>query len=376
LWQSRREGLLQRPEGSDKSDQSGEGKEHPAIDATANGEAYDPVTKEDHDLVYSYRKGVAKGMLKVMAKMGISTLQSYKGAQIFEAVGLKDDVINRCFSGTASRIQGVDFKVLAEEALRRHSLGYPEQPVDRLPVLPNPGEFHWRADGERHMWDPASIADLQVAARNNSVDAYRKFADHANRDAQTRCALRGLLQLKSDVNGGPIPIEEVISAKDIVKRFCTGAMSFGSISAEAHETLAIAMNRLGGKSNTGEGGEDPERFKPLPNGDSKRSLLPSALLVPSASEVCDRLLDPVESCCCCAFFASPSALLGSADDSLSLISPLRCMCSWMRSKASPSSSPSEETLDGSALSGAALSPVPCLPFCPAELWRSPPAVFC
>jgi glutamate synthase (NADPH) large chain len=209
----------------------------------------------------------------VMAKMGISTLQSYKGAQIFEAVGLKSDVIDRCFSGTASRIQGVDFEVLAEEALRRHSLGYPARPVDRLPVLPNPGEFHWRPDGERHMWDPASIADLQVAARNNSVDAYRRFADHANRDAQTRCALRGLLQLKPAANGGPIPIDDVMSTKDIVKRFCTGAMSFGSISAEAHETLAIAMNRLGGKSNTGEGGEDPERFKPLPNGDSKRSAI-------------------------------------------------------------------------------------------------------
>jgi glutamate synthase (NADPH/NADH) large chain len=273
LWRSRREGLLQRPEGSDRSDQSGEGKERPAIEASANGEAYDPVTKEDHDLVYAYRKGVAKGMLKVMAKMGISTLQSYKGAQIFEAVGLKDEVIDRCFAGTASRIQGVDFKVLAEEALRRHALGYPEQAVDRTPILPNPGEFHWRADGERHMWDPPAIADLQVAARSNSHDAYRRFADHANSDAKTRCALRGLLKIKAGANGGPIPLDEVQPAKDIVKRFCTGAMSFGSISAEAHETLAIAMNRLGGKSNTGEGGEDPERFKPLPNGDSKRSAI-------------------------------------------------------------------------------------------------------
>jgi glutamate synthase (NADPH/NADH) large chain len=123
------------------------------------------------------------------------------------------------------------------------------------------------------MWDPPAIADLQVAARNNSGDAYRRFADHANRDAQTRCALRGLLALKPGANGGPIPLEEVMPAKEIVKRFCTGAMSFGSISAEAHETLAIAMNRLGGKSNTGEGGEDPERFKTLPNGDSKRSAI-------------------------------------------------------------------------------------------------------
>jgi glutamate synthase (NADPH/NADH) large chain len=273
LWQSRREGLLQRPEGSDKSDSGGEGKEHPAIEAGVNGEDYDPVTKEDQDLVYAYRKGVAKGMLKVMAKMGISTLHSYKGAQIFEAVGLRDEVINRCFAGTASRIQGVDFNVLAEEALRRHAIGYPQQAVDAIPVLPNPGEFHWRPDGERHMWDPPAIADLQVAARNNSRDAYFRFAEHANRDAVTRCALRGLLGFKAGANGGPIPLDEVMPAKDIVKRFCTGAMSFGSISAEAHETLAIAMNRLGGKSNTGEGGEDPERFKPLANGDSKRSAI-------------------------------------------------------------------------------------------------------
>ncbi|MCC7475400.1 MAG: glutamate synthase subunit alpha [Pirellulales bacterium] len=273
LWYARREGLIQRPEGIDKNEQSGEGKHHPVIDSTANGEVFDPVTKEDHDLVAAYRKGVAKGMLKVMAKMGISTLQSYKGAQIFEAVGLRDEVVERCFSGTASRIQGVDFHILAEEALRRHTLGYPEQPVDRLPVLPNPGEYHWRADGERHMWDPTAIADLQVAARNNSTDAYRRFAAHANNDPATRCALRRLLKFKKGVNGGPIPLEEVVPAKEIVKRFCTGAMSFGSISAEAHESLAIAMNRLGGKSNTGEGGEDPERFKPLPNGDSKRSAI-------------------------------------------------------------------------------------------------------
>jgi glutamate synthase (NADPH/NADH) large chain len=274
IWYARREGLLQRPEtGAKGGDEGGEGRLHPAVDGSAENEEYDPVTQEDHDLVYAYRKGVAKGMLKVMAKMGISTLQSYKGAQIFEAVGLRDEVIDHCFAGTASRIQGVDFNVLAEESLRRHSLGFPEQIGDCLPVLPNPGEFHWRAEGERHMWDPPAIADLQVAARNNSVDAYYRFAEHANADARARCALRGLLKFKSGVNGGPIPLEQVQPAKDIVKRFCTGAMSFGSISAEAHETLAIAMNRLGGKSNTGEGGEDPERFKPLPNGDSKRSAI-------------------------------------------------------------------------------------------------------
>ncbi|HMO86728.1 MAG TPA: glutamate synthase-related protein, partial [Lacipirellulaceae bacterium] len=175
-------------------------------------------------------------------------------------------------AGTASRIQGVNFGVLAEESLRRHALGYPEHaPVARL--LPNPGEFHWRAEGERHMWDPAAIADVQVAARTGSREAYQRFAEHANHDSRTRCQLRGLLKFKEPPTGKSISLDEVEPASEIVKRFCTGAMSFGSISAEAHESLAIAMNRIGGKSNTGEGGEDPERFQPLPNGDSKRSAI-------------------------------------------------------------------------------------------------------
>ena len=277
LWQSRREGLFDElsedAEAEVSSEESGEGRAHPAVDAVSDGEAYDPVTKEDHLLVAKYRQGVAKGMLKVMAKIGISTLQSYKGAQIFEALGLRDQVIERCFTGTASRIQGVDFDVLAEESLRRHALGYPEQAGDRLPVLPNLGEFHWRAQGERHMWDPQAIADIQVAARTNSRETYQRFADHINNDARTRCQLRGLLSFQPQGNGGPIPIDQVQPVQEIVKRFCTGAMSFGSISAEAHESLAIAMNRLGGKSNTGEGGEDPQRFTPLANGDSKRSAI-------------------------------------------------------------------------------------------------------
>ena len=221
----------------------------------------------------AYRLGVKKGMLKVMAKMGISTLQSYKGAQIFEAVGLRDEVIDRCFAGTASRIQGVDFAVLADELLRRHAIGYPTRSEEYQAVLPNPGEFHWRSAGERHMWDPQSIADLQVAARANSVDAYQRFSDHCNNDAKTRCTLRGLLQIKDGTLGGPIPLDEVEPAQEIVKRFCTGAMSFGSISAESHETLAIAMNRLGGKSNTGEGGEEPRRWTRDANGDTRRSAI-------------------------------------------------------------------------------------------------------
>ena len=241
LWQARQEGLL-------------------------------PAVLDDDQVVAAYRKGVAKGMLKVMAKMGISTLQSYKGAQIFEALGLKDEVIDRCFDGTASRIQGVSFDVLAEETIRRHRLGFPERVSERDVQLPNLGEYHWRAEGEKHAWSPESIANLQVAARANNRDAYWKFAHTVNEDNRNRCTLRGLLDFK-DLPERSIPLEQVQPAEEIVKRFCTGAMSFGSISAESHETLAIAMNRLGGKSNTGEGGEDPERFKPLPGGDTKRSAI-------------------------------------------------------------------------------------------------------
>ncbi len=271
LWQARRDGLLDAGEPSLAAEESGEGHSHQSVDLGTNGEMINPVTAEDHALVARYRKGVAKGMLKVMAKIGISTLQSYKGAQIFEAIGLGDAIIDRAFVGTASRIQGVNFEILAEEALRRHALGYPESQMPKLPVLPNPGEFHWRAEGERHMWDPEAIANLQVAARAGDQTAYQRFAEHINHDAQTRCQLRGLLTFKEDA--AAIPLEEVEAASEIVKRFCTGAMSFGSISAESHESLAVAMNRLGGKSNTGEGGEDPARFNPLPNGDSKRSAI-------------------------------------------------------------------------------------------------------
>jgi glutamate synthase (NADPH/NADH) large chain len=233
-----------------------------------------PELGTDEKIVAAYRKGVAKGILKVMAKMGISTLQSYKGAQIFEALGIRDEVIDRCFAGTASRIQGVDFAVIGKELLRRHDLGYPDRsdPLE-IGTLPNPGEYHWRAEGERHAWDPQTISDLQIAARTDDESAYWRFSDHVNAQERVRCSLRGLMSFKSGGNGGPISIDDVEPASNIVKRFCTGAMSFGSISAESHETLAVAMNRLGGKSNTGEGGEDAERFKPLPNGDTKRSAI-------------------------------------------------------------------------------------------------------
>ena len=227
---------------------------------------------DDEKIVKAYRKGVAKGMLKVMAKMGISTLASYKGAQIFEAVGLHRDVIDLCFTTTASRIDGVSFDILAEEALRRHALGYP--PVtrnDALKQLPNPGEFYWRKGGEKHGWHPESVAALQVAARTDSAEAYYQFRDLINTRNREAATLRGLMAFRT-VNG-PVPLDEVEPASEIVKRFCTGAMSYGSISAESHETLAIAMNRLGGKSNTGEGGEDYARFKPMSNGDTKRSAI-------------------------------------------------------------------------------------------------------
>ena len=233
----------------------------------------DGLIATDTKLVDAYRKGVAKGMLKVMAKMGISTLQSYKGAQIFEAVGLADEVIEQAFAGTPSRLQGVGFDVLEQEAARRHALGYPDNEEDRSSSLPNPGEFHWRSAGERHDWDPRTIFSLQVAARRGNSDAYHQFAAQANSDAREACALRGLLELEPGAAGGPVALDEVEPASEIAKRFCTGAMSFGSISAESHEALAVAMNRLGGRSNTGEGGEDPARFEPLPNGDSRRSAI-------------------------------------------------------------------------------------------------------
>ena len=223
-------------------------------------------------LVSAYKKGVKKGMLKVMAKMGISTLQSYKGAQIFEAVGLATEIITKCFAGTASRVQGVNFDVLIEESKRRHAIGFPARNSDRIPVLTNPGDFHWRVNGDSHMWNPTTISNLQVAARNNSREAYDAFAKFTNEDSTKRCTFRGLLSFNTSVNE-PISVDEVEPVREIVKRFATGAMSFGSISQESHETLAIAMNRLGGKSNTGEGGEDPIRFEPMANGDSKRSAI-------------------------------------------------------------------------------------------------------
>ena len=235
-----------------------------------DGSLQDESLKENDQIIEAYKKGTKKGILKVMAKMGISTLHSYKGARIFEAVGLSDEIIERSFPGTASRVGGISFEALFDEQKRRHDLGYPQEEIN-VTTLPNPGDFHWRNGGDAHMWDPKTISSLQLAARTNNEDAYWDFAKHANEVSTKQSSLRGLLKFKSPLN--PISIEEVESEKEIVKRFATGAMSLGSISTESHESLAIAMNELGGKSNTGEGGEDPIRFKPDGSGISKRSAI-------------------------------------------------------------------------------------------------------
>ena len=217
-----------------------------------------------------YLSAIEYGMLKVFGKMGISTLESYKGSQIFEAVGLATEVVDRCFVGTASRIEGAGFEQLAEEADRRHQLGYPGGNPAVGDLFSNPGDYSSRYGGEKHMWDPESIANLQIAVRQNSRFHFDQFAKAQDQRSTQQATLRGLLRFKGQQG---VPLEEVEPIESIMKRFATGAMSFGSISQEAHETLAIAMNRIGGKSNTGEGGELPERFTPMPNGDSKRSAI-------------------------------------------------------------------------------------------------------
>ncbi|XP_006490512.1 glutamate synthase [NADH], amyloplastic isoform X3 [Citrus sinensis] len=228
------------------------------------------------ELVKKYFKASNYGMMKVLAKMGISTLASYKGAQIFEALGLSSEVIEKCFAGTPSRVDGATFEVLASDALHLHELAFPTRILPpgsaEAVALPNPGDYHWRKGGEIHLNDPLAIAKLQEAARGNSVAAYKEYSKRIQELNKT-CNLRGLLKFKeADVK---IPLEEVEPASEIVKRFCTGAMSYGSISLEAHTTLATAMNKIGGKSNTGEGGEQPSRMEPLSDGsmNPKRSAI-------------------------------------------------------------------------------------------------------
>jgi len=222
-------------------------------------------------LMAQYRTSLDNGILKVMSKMGISTLQSYKGAQIFEALGLHSEVIDRCFVGTASRVQGATFDLLAMDAFELHERGWPSRETLIPPGMPESGEYHWRDGGEQHINDPEGIANLQHAVQEKNQNAYDAYASNANNQAKG-IHLRGLLDFRSK-NVTPIPIDQVEPWNEIVRRFVTGAMSYGSISMEAHSTLAIAMNRLGGKSNTGEGGEDAERSHVFNNGDTMRSAI-------------------------------------------------------------------------------------------------------
>ncbi|MFL6035512.1 MAG: glutamate synthase large subunit, partial [Gaiellaceae bacterium] len=214
-------------------------------------------------------KGIAKGLLKTMSKMGISTMPSYCGAQIFEAVGLAPELVERHFTGTASRIGGIGIETLAEQTLARHARAYPGAADALLPVV---GLYAWRRDGEHHQWNPDTIALLQHAVRHGGWDTYEEYSRTVNAENARRRTIRGLLAFTYRDDGG-IPLDEVEPASEIVKRFSTGAMSLGSLSREAHETLAIAMNRIGGRSNTGEGGEDPARYTPDANGDSRRSAI-------------------------------------------------------------------------------------------------------
>jgi glutamate synthase (NADPH/NADH) large chain/glutamate synthase (ferredoxin) len=221
-----------------------------------------PIGREEAEL--AVRQAIGKGLLKTISKMGISTVQSYCGAQIFEAVGLNRSLIERYFTGTTSRIGGIGITVLAQEALTRHARAYPARAQPE--PLPIGGTYAWRRDGEHHMWNPDTIALLQHAVRHGGAETYAEYARIANEDATRRATLRGLLEIRSDQT--PVPIEEVEPWTEIVKRFATGAMSLGSLSREAHENLALAMNEIGGKSNTGEGGEDPTRYH-----DNRRSAI-------------------------------------------------------------------------------------------------------
>ncbi|MBY0523602.1 MAG: glutamate synthase large subunit [Gemmataceae bacterium] len=220
--------------------------------------------------VKNYIKAIDKGVLKVMSKMGISTAQSYCGAQIFEAIGLNKDLIDKYFTWTSSRVSGVGLDVIAAEVKARHDRAFPKRPANGH-VLDVGGHYQYRKEGEYHLFNPETVHKLQYACRTNNYKVFKEYSALVNDQSKRLCTLRGLFELK--LAEKPVPIEEVESAESIMKRFKSGAMSYGSISQEAHETLAIAMNRIGGKSNTGEGGEAPERYFPEANGDSKNSAI-------------------------------------------------------------------------------------------------------
>ncbi|HLG67325.1 MAG TPA: glutamate synthase large subunit [Acidimicrobiales bacterium] len=219
----------------------------------------------------NYVKAACKGILKIMSKMGISTVASYTGAQVFEAIGLDREVVDEYFTGTASRIGGVGLDVLAAEVATRHRFAHLERPTELAHrELEVGGEYQWRREGEFHLFNPRTVFKLQHATRSRRYEIFKEYSRAVDDQAANLATLRGLMKLRP-APGGPVPIDEVEPVSEIVKRFSTGAMSYGSISAEAHETLAIAMNRIGGRSNTGEGGEDPERFTPDPDGSLRRS---------------------------------------------------------------------------------------------------------
>lgn len=224
---------------------------------------------QNQALIATYNKAIGKGLLKIMSKIGISTLQSYQGAQIFEVLGLNTEVVDKCFRGSISRIQGIGFDGIAEEALTRHRLAFPEKPVPN-PRLEVGGIYQWKRRGEAHLFSPKAIHLLQLASRKGDYKAFKQYAKEIDEQTEQALTLRGLLTFR---RGEKIPLREVEPAESIMKRFATGAMSFGSISHEAHATLAIAMNRIGAKSNSGEGGEDEVRFARKENGDWERSAI-------------------------------------------------------------------------------------------------------
>jgi len=219
--------------------------------------------------IEKYIKSLCKGLLKTMSKMGISTLRSYRSAQVFQSVGLNSTVVDKYFTGTTSQIEGIGLDEIAAEANERHNEAYNSSP-DAPIILGSGGHYQFRKDGERHLWTPESIFHLQEAVKHNDPVLYHKYADLINNQAEKQSTLRGLFSFKHTT---PVSLDEVEPAENILKRFVTGAMSFGSISKEAHETIAIAMNRIGGRSNSGEGGEDSERYIPLENGDSRSSAI-------------------------------------------------------------------------------------------------------
>jgi glutamate synthase (ferredoxin) len=226
----------------------------------------------DHkEAVYRYRKAIKKGVVKVMSKMGISTIQSYRGAQIFEAIGLNQDFVKQYFDKTASRVGGIGLEEIAAESLYHHHRAFSSREARPSSLLEG-GQYQWRRDGEFHLFNPETVFRLQHATAAGRYDIFKKYTSMVDQQTERLCTLRGLFEFRFE-RCKPVPVEEVEPVESIVKRFASGAMSYGSISAEAHETLAIAMNRLGAKSNTGEGGEDPARFQPLQNGDSKKSAI-------------------------------------------------------------------------------------------------------